>query len=243
VLASVFWLVECTPPYSTQKRMAGPAGLVRNLPEPNTVKAGKSQREDVLGEFREVDTGVSSPWFFWARWKQSSAAFSAVTDSGLEKIPFWSATNLLVDFDDAGTVKTSVILSDGRIIPELQRIVAAHPETLAQRTDKAAMPVDFYTAAGRRCLGKLALSSGNFEFVASSESSCPSGFDVPAREVTVSSFAALRRESDPGPIGSISVKLSFSNPTNFGNEIVAKLTVRDLVSVLGFIEVSRPGRR
>jgi hypothetical protein len=130
-------LTGCTPPYPTHKHMQAPGGIVRNLPDPSTVIPAISRRDEVLRAFKEVDTGVSSQWFFWGRWESSSAAMSVVTDSGVERDPIWSSKNFLVEFDDAGTVIRTSTLSDNRIVSELERVLAEHP----QSTEAESAPV------------------------------------------------------------------------------------------------------
>lgn len=126
---SISLLVGCTPPYPTHKHTIAPSGIVRNLPDPSTVRPGVSRRDEVLSAFREVDTGVSSRWFFWGRWENSSAAMKVMTDMGAEQVPLWSLRNFLVEFDDAGTVTKAAMLPDNRIISELQRILAEYPQS------------------------------------------------------------------------------------------------------------------
>lgn len=121
--------VGCTPPYPTHQHTIASGGRIPNPPDPNIVRPGISRREEVLSEFKEVDAGISSRWFFWGRWESSSAAVRVLTDSGLEQAPLWSLKNLLVEFDGAGTVTKTAILPDDRIISALQRIFAEHPES------------------------------------------------------------------------------------------------------------------
>jgi hypothetical protein len=193
-LALTVLLVGCTPPYPTHKRTAGPGGVIQNLPNPSTVEVGKSRRDDVLSAFKEGDTGISSPWLFWGRWQSSSFAFSGVTDSGVEEIPIWSAANFLVEFDGTGTVKKSETLSDKRIIPELQRILAAHPESAAQTPAQLVVPVHLVPSARRSCRASISLSSAVVEFSVPGRGDwrnhgCPSGFSLPAQKFTVGSPA------------------------------------------------------
>jgi hypothetical protein len=240
-LPAFLLVVECTPPYPTPRQIAGPFGLIRKLPDPGTIKAGQSRSEDVRSAFKEVDTGIVSPWFFWARWKRSSAAVTALTDSGLTQIPFWSAVNLLVEFDDTGTVKNAVTISDQRVISELQRIVALHPEPIADLPARNVIAILFRTSAGGFCSGHLALSGATVEFSGKPGSSCPAGFSLAAASLTIGSSVASpdRFNSGFGSIGSIPVTLRFSIPTSLGEKITPSLPVKDLVSMLRFLEAKR----
>lgn len=143
ILLLTVLLVGCTPPYPTRKHTVAPTGVIGNLPSPSTVTPGKSRRDDVVNAFKGADVRVSAPWLFWARWKSSSAAFSTVTDAGVEQVPIWSGTNLLVQFDENGTVTKSETLSDKHIVPELQHIIAAHQDSAIQESAPATVQVQF----------------------------------------------------------------------------------------------------
>ncbi len=240
-------LVGCTPPYPTHKRTTGPAGAIAKLPDPSAVKPGDTTRDDVLRAFKEVDTGVSSQWFFWGRWKGSSFALRAVTDSGIEEIPIWSATNLLVEFDERGTAKRSETLSDKRVVQELQRILAEHLRSLPL-TESISTGADLYPPSRHSCYCGIKLSSTVVEFSPRkpggiSFGKCPSGVSVPVQELAVASFTPPFGEFDPGPIDRIRITFRFSKKTAFGTEIPASLKVNDLVSLLGFVEASRSPER
>jgi hypothetical protein len=233
----ITFLVDCTPPYPTRKHSAGPSGAIVSLPNPSSVKAGTATRQDVVTAFKQVDTGVSSPWFFWGRWKSSSFALSAVTDSGVEEIPIWSATNLLVEFDEAGTVKRSQTLSDKRIIAELQRILAEHPQPTSEMA-----PFDveatLSTPSHRACECIIKLST-TVEFSAKQGGiyfpKCPVGLTAPIQQFTVTAFKSPVDEFDPGQMRWIRVTLHFSQRTAFGTDIPATLRVNDLVSLLSWL--------
>jgi len=236
-------LVGCTPPYPTKKRSAGPSGAIETLPNPSSVQVGAATRQDVLTAFKQVDTGVSSPWFFWGRWNSSSFAFSGVTDSGVEKIPIWSATNLLVEFDEAGTVKKSETLSDKRIIAELQRILAGHPQSTSV-TASLDVGAEFYPSSTHICYCVIKLSTTSVEFSPKEgqlyRGKCPVGLTAPVQQFTVASFRPPAGEFDPGPVGRIRVTLHFSQRTAFGTDIPARLRVNDLVSLLAFVGAPGP---
>lgn len=235
--------VGCTPPYPTQKRTAGPAGLIASPPEPSTITVGKSTRDDVLSAFKGINTGVSSPWFFWGRWETSSFAFSGLTDSGVEEIPFWSATNLFVEFDEKGTVKKRGTLSDKSIIPELQRVLAEHPQSLPPITKSFDIAADSYPSSRRSCAVGVKVSSSVVEFSRRQPGIClgkpPSAFSLPPQKLTVAPFTPPFGEFGPGPVAWIRVTLQFSQGTPVGTDLPASLKANDLVSLMGFLEAAR----
>ncbi len=55
---------------------------------------------------------------------------AVVTDMGVEQAPIWRLKNFLVEFDNTGTVRKTSLLSDNRIISELERVLAEHPESI-----------------------------------------------------------------------------------------------------------------
>ncbi len=240
-------LVGCTPPYPTQKRTAGAAGLIASPPEPSTITVGKSTRDDILTAFKAVNTGVSSPWFFWGRWETSSFAFSGLTDSGVEEIPFWSAMNLFVEFDEKGTVKKRETLSDKRIISEVQRVLAEHPQSLPPITKALDIAADLYPSSRRSCAVGVKVSSSIVEFSRREPGICfgkpPSAFGLPLQKLTVAPFTPPLGEFGPGPVSWIRVTLRFSQGTSVGTDLPASLKANDLVSLMGFLEAARRAER
>lgn len=233
-------LVGCTPPYPTPKRTISQAGVIPSAPNPSTIIVGKSNREEVLSEFKGVDTGVSSPWFFWGRWKSSSVAVSAWTDSGIEQIPFWSGTNLLVEFDETGRVKKSETLSDKHIIRELQRILAEHPQSPTPVDASVDIGGMFYPSSLHPCYCIIKLSTTLMEispkvgqrYVHKS----PAGLRVSAQELTVAPYTLQFGESGTDRTDHIRATLHFSQKTDFGTDIPVSLKVNDLVSLLTAVQ-------
>jgi hypothetical protein len=240
-------LVGCTPPYPTQKRTAGPAGVIASRPDPSTITVGKSTRDDVLSAFKGVTADVSSPWFFGGRWETSSFAFSGLTDSGVEEIPFWSATNLFVEFDEKGTVKKRDTLSDKRIIPELQRVLAEHPQSLPPTTKPLDIAADLYPSSKRLCAVGVKVSSSVVEFSRREPGICfgkpPPTFSLSLQKLTVEPFTPPFGEFGPGPVAWIRVTLWFSQGTPVGTDLPASLKANDLVSLMGFLEAARRAER
>lgn len=230
-------LFGCTPPYPTRKRVQGPQGSVADLPDRSLVQPGKSSRAEVAAKFKIVDTGVVSPWFFWGRWNASSVSFRGLTDSGFVEIPIWSATNLLVEFDEAGLAKKPLLLSDSRIVLELQRIVAAHPVGAQALKDRLQMEAQFYPASHAWCRGKIVASSHDVEIQAGTKAGkCPAGFKTPAGTVTMSPLTPPVGEFDPGPVDTLRINLRFSVPTSMGSEILVRMSVADVFSFQCFLQ-------
>jgi hypothetical protein len=230
-------LVGCTPPYPTHKHTIAPSGIVRNLPDPSTVRPGISRCDEVLRAFREVDTGVSSRWFFWGRWESSSAAMRVMTDMGAEQVPLWSLRNFLVEFDDAGTVTKTAMLSDNRIISELERILAEHPQSAETASASVVLAGKVSPYRGHWCYGNIVVSPSTMEFSATTNGHCPSRLSLPVQGLTVGTYAAPRGEG--ANIAFIRLTLQSSGSTPLGSSLPVSLKANDLVLLLRFLQASR----
>src|SRR5581483_9134614 len=88
------------------------------------LKAGLTQREEVLTRLAAIDTRTDQPEFFWGRWESSKwavggvVALPAAAGAGGSRI--WGAHNLLIAFDDNGTVKNWVALNDHKLLQQLE---------------------------------------------------------------------------------------------------------------------------
>ncbi len=156
-------LVGCTPPYPTREHTVASRNIIRNPPDPSSVRPGITRRDEVLSAFKEVDTGVSSRWFFWGRWESSSVALGVLTDSGLEQAPLWRVKNFLVEFDDVGRVTKTAMLSDDRAISQLQRILAEHPQP-TENAPPVALAGDISLSKKHWCYSKIVMSDSTIEF-------------------------------------------------------------------------------
>jgi hypothetical protein len=230
-------LIGCTPPYPTHKHVLAPGGIVRNLPDPSIVRPGISRRDEVLSAFKEVDAGVSSRWFFWGRWESSSVAVRVATDMGLEQAPLWSLKNFLVEFDDTGTVTRTATLSDNRIIPELERILAEHPQSATTASAPVVLIGNVSASKGHWCYGSIKVSLSTIELSGPGSGHCLSHLSLPMQGLTVGSYTAPRGEG--ANIALIRFTLWSSDKTRLGSGLPASLKANDLVSLLRFLQASR----
>jgi len=230
-------LVGCTPPYPTHKHTIAPGGIVRNLPDPSTVRPGIARRDEVLSAFKEVDTGASSRWFFWGRWESSSAAMRVMTDMGAEQGSLWSLRNFLVEFDDAGTVTKTATVSDNRIISELERILAEHSQSAETASASVVLAGNVSPSRGHWCYTDIVLSPSTVEFSATTNGHCPSHISLPMQGLTVGSYAAPRGEG--ANIAFIRFTLRSSGKTPLGSGLPVSLKANDIVLLLRFLQASR----
>ena len=229
-------LVGCTPPYPTHKHTIAHSGIVQNLPNPSTVRPGISRRDEVLSAFKEVDTGVSSRWFFWGRWESSSAAMRVMTDRGAEQVPLWSIRNFLVEFDDAGTVTKTAILPDDRIISELEHILAEHPQSAETASASVVLAGNVSPSRGHWCYSNIVVSPSTMEF-STTNGHCLSHLSLPTQGLTVGTYAAHRGEG--ANIAFIRFTLQSSGKTPLGSSLPVSLKASDLVLLLRRLQASR----
>jgi len=228
-------LVGCTPPYPTHRHTIAPGGIVQTLPDPSTVRPGTWRRDEVLSAFKEVDTGVSSRWFFWGRWESSSAAVRVLTDSGMEEAPLWSLRNFLVEFDDAGTVTKTEMLSDDRIISELQRLLAEHPDSSETPSPPMALAGHVSPSKKHWCYSDIVVSPSTIEF--SMYGHCPSHLSLPLQGLTVGTYAAPRGEGQDIRLLRFTLRSSGKTPSTSG--LPLSLKPNDLVRLLRLLQASR----
>lgn len=240
ICLSTLALVGCTPPYPTHKHTMAPGGVVRSLPNPGAVRLGISRRDEVLSEFKGVDTGISSRWFFWGRWESSSVAVRVVTDNGLEQAPIWgNLTNFLVEFDDGGTVTKTTTLSDKHIVSELERILAEHPESI--ETKSAPVVLGGYVSPSKKdwCYSNIVLSPSTMEL---GREQCLARLSLPMQDLTVGSYAARAPSGLGGGIAFVRFTVRSSGTTLPLSGLPVSLKANDLVLLLRFLQASRRER-
>jgi len=116
-------------------RAKGPTGetLQSQQLDLSFLDAPGTRRQEVLGRLRSVDTSYSNPRLFWGRWSESkwgywwfiAGGYSAAGDA--KRI--WHVHNLLVTFDENGTVSKRTLIDDDKSLwGELQTRLAVGPE-------------------------------------------------------------------------------------------------------------------
>jgi hypothetical protein len=225
-------LVGCTPPYPTRKQTIAPGGVIQNVPDPGSVRPGISRRDEVLSAFKQVDTGVSSRWFFWGRWESSSVSMRVLTDMGLEEARLWKLANFLVEFDDTGTVTKTAILSDNRIISELARILEEHPNSTEATSAPLALIGQLSTSKRGWCYSNIVVSPSTIEFSMAGHGQCSSHLSLPLKGLTVGAYAAPRGEG--ANIALIRFTLRYSGKMHPGSGHSVSLKPNDLFSLLRF---------
>ena len=110
-LAARMLCCSCTP---MTKGLSDPAEVTKaGKVDASFIEVGRTSRDELVQEFSWVDTGIKSDHLFWARWAFSDPGWvwSGPDDCAVlcrDAGPYrdWREHNLIVDFDDAGLVRS-----------------------------------------------------------------------------------------------------------------------------------------
>ncbi len=129
VLPGAMAISGCVVPIKMKNRVEGPAGAKVGLSKEALIP-GTTTRQDVEQRYKDfaVDTGI--PNLFWGRFRESSwAVIWGVAGSGGGGAAGggrkWNVRNLLVAFNDDGTVRSAEVVPDEEIQDRLVKAVAA----------------------------------------------------------------------------------------------------------------------
>lgn len=105
-------------------RAVGTTGIEKNRMDFQFIQAGKTTRDEVVTKLTWIDTGLEHQRLFWGRWYRSSSewvdiAGPLILDSIASRR--WGDRNLLVEFNERGTVERTRELSDSKLNEELGR--------------------------------------------------------------------------------------------------------------------------
>ncbi len=99
--------------------------IARGLPQPPrlTLHAGITTRDEFAQLIADIDTGVSTPTFAWARWEESdSGLIGAAYGGGYHGERFWKVHNLVATFDARGLLQDYADCSDEELFFHLDRV-------------------------------------------------------------------------------------------------------------------------
>jgi hypothetical protein len=132
--ALAFLFSGCAGATRLPKRARGPAGenLENKQLDLTFLDAPGTQRQEVVNRLSSVDTTYANPRLFWGRWSESKWGYwwfvASNNDAMGDAKRVWHTHNLLVAFDENGTVrKKEVIDNDRSLWPELHAQLAAAP--------------------------------------------------------------------------------------------------------------------
>jgi hypothetical protein len=115
-------------PIPSPTRRVGPSGKIGEL-NLKSFTPGKTTRDEVAKQLAPVDTGVMFRNAYWARWEKSKwtwvAAVGGYGGAAGGASRFWSAENLIAEFDDKGVLTNWKVVRDTEMGPELARLIDA----------------------------------------------------------------------------------------------------------------------
>ena len=113
-------------PIRMRTRVEAPKGTAHELSKKDLIP-GKTTRQDVEAKYSAAEVGTDVPGLFWGRFRKSSWAFAAFT---LLPAPYatggrmWGISNLIVTFDENGSVRDSFVVSERDLHRPLARALA-----------------------------------------------------------------------------------------------------------------------
>ena len=95
-------------------RTTGPAGasIEKKEIDLSFLQVGTTHREEVATKLAAIDTSYSNPRLFWGRWSESRWAAWVIAGQGSGGGRIWHVQNILVAFDEDGTVTSKEMFKD-----------------------------------------------------------------------------------------------------------------------------------
>lgn len=125
-LSIAFSLIGCIGATRLPERTRGQQGPTQKI-NLDFLQSGKTPRTEVAEKLKPIDAGVKSDRFFVGRWDTSKwggwvflVGLGGAT-GGASRL--WRDTNLLIEFDDSGVVKTYETFPDKLLLTKLDPVV------------------------------------------------------------------------------------------------------------------------
>ncbi len=214
----------------------GQGRVVEKATDLSFIHVGQTPRAEIEEKLKKFDVGINSPSFFIARWSSSNRFFIAYGGGGRD----WQNQNMLVEFDDAGKVKSYEVFPDHELVTRLGPVVASQPLLDLSR------PVEIDTMLSLGIDGKIILKPGILAFQESVIQKKSYNFQLAVADIT--SVDSSTHAPDPSPVDPSHAEcvIHLDNKTVihipyifWRHHAVFTLTVRDLITVLKFMEQSK----
>jgi len=205
------------------------------------VEPGKTTRTEVVQNLAWADTGINDPHLFLGRWFSSGGGWiwavggNGGGEGGTHRN--WAAHNYLVEFDDAGIVKTAREIPTHELVPNLQQWVSQ------SKTDihEPAATTEITVSLPHVRTAQVMLSADSFELKDPSKK--PHSFHIPRSSVT-----------SIGPAGDLKVKggrapeliaatISFRETTMMGKQMTVFVSAEDLLTLLKYTRMDHGAPR
>jgi hypothetical protein len=221
-------------------RVAGASGNPENKKfDLKFVEPGKTPHSEVVQKLSWADSGIKDPHLFLGRWFSSGSGWiwavgaNGGGEGGTHRN--WAAHNYLVEFDDAGVVKTAREIPTHDLIPALQEWLDRSKSAAPDFTLAVNLTVDLQHKKD----GKLSLSTKTFEV--------QNGGKKPRSiQIQRSNIAAIAAGTDPKVRGEhasdlIGANILFHEATPVGKQLFVYVSAPDLLVLLRYAHADRPG--
>lgn len=224
----------CAGVVPVSKRTVSPQGPQKEAMDLSFLRAGQTNRQEVIEKLKPFDTGYRSDRFFLAR-----RAFSSKYEFGFIGGPGavvgatgrdWDNATLLVEFDDKGIVRHAEVFPDDDLVSKLGPVAADRKASGSGRR------AELLVTSLSRHEYKIVLTPGSFEYVELKARKKPMHFTIDAAKIR-----GIRSvlSADPEPVYTYE-HIQFTESLKplggpSGKELLVGTTVPDLVVLLNFL--------
>jgi len=135
------FLTACVIPIKVATRVRPvTGGTLESEPDTRVIRVGVTTRIEIIQQFGAFDTGWKGERFFLGRWLRSGVGIAPTPHTDR----WWAPHNLVVEFDEKGTVTRYQVLSDKKLLDELPTLLSAerHPPEFQQTTCGTSFKMD-----------------------------------------------------------------------------------------------------
>lgn len=139
------FLTGCLPINFATKVEPVTGAILKSEPDTSVIRVGVTTRAEITQQFAAFDTGWKGERLFLGRWLRSRVWVAPLYGS-------WPGHNLVVEFDEKGTVTRYQVLSDQEFVDALPTLLSAegHLSELQQPTSGTSFKID--TVMGKEFL-------------------------------------------------------------------------------------------
>jgi len=227
-------------PVRTPRAVAGPKGNIKKF-DTKFLAPGTTSRREVLDKLDAVNAAPGYDRFLWARWKQSKWAVAwmaggpGAAAGGANRV--WGSANLLVLFDEDGTVKEYRHVSDGQLTHELREVLKDEPaigpdETLEVLAEHRHHHNGF-------AMVSMHLTPARFRFDEPSNSA--HSFELPP-DAIIAVDSALH-DVDRDNVMDVEQTIHFRAKTKAGDKVSLRMTSLEFIKLLRYLNQYCPNAR
>jgi len=202
------------------------------------LQSGKTTRDEVSTKLGATDTGIKDRQLFLGRWATSKWGvlwMIAGNNSGAGGWNRgWARHNVLISFDDQGTVQQFRQFSDEDMVKQLSAWVAEGYTQPLDLSSPIEIPVDHRHSSGACFPGALILSNDSFEFRENEKHN----FKISARQIRNLQLTSigLGDKSDPRYLNET---IFFAEKTKVGGKMTVRIDVPAVLILVKYLAQTR----